>query len=289
MSKTDPAQMISWLFDTQALRVCHPDEPFWYTSGTLGPYYINTHFLYGSEKEAVSLLRDIEQAVSAPAEGLPGLAAKISQQLTHNRIFSQLIDKLSVIASETEADFISGGERRDLFFSMPVAIKLGKPHLTLLKNGDGWYQEQITSEAKLIKEDELSGRTALHIADLVTEASSYVRTWLPALRTAGARIQRTIVVVDRGQGGADILQKEGVLLQSMILIDRAFLDSAVRYGQIDERQKAFIEAFMADPHQFMLDFLKSHPGYLTRQIAMGGKNKERALRCMELGFTDEKE
>ena len=289
MKQTDPDHMISWLFETQALRVCHPDEPFWYTSGTLGPYYINTHFLYGSEAEAVSLLSDIEQAVAAPAQGLPDLAAKINAQLSNNQIFRQLIESLTQMAARTGADFISGGERRDLFFSIPVAIKLAKPHLTLLKNGGGWYQEDALSEARPVEKNGLSGRKALHIADLVTEASSYIRAWLPALRDAGADIQQTISVVDRGQGGAQVLQEEGVALQAMILIDDAFLDKAVEKGQIDQRQKAFIKAFMADPHQFMLDFLASHPGYLAGQVAMGGKNRERALRCMELGFADEKE
>ena len=44
-------KLIKWLFETNAFRVCPENEPFWYTSGTIGPYYINTHFLYGSEEK----------------------------------------------------------------------------------------------------------------------------------------------------------------------------------------------------------------------------------------------
>ena len=35
------------LLDTEALRLAPPGEVFWYTSGTVGPYYINTEYLYG--------------------------------------------------------------------------------------------------------------------------------------------------------------------------------------------------------------------------------------------------
>ena len=39
--------IVSWLFETDAVRVCPEGQPFWYTSGKLGPFYINTQFLYG--------------------------------------------------------------------------------------------------------------------------------------------------------------------------------------------------------------------------------------------------
>ncbi len=53
-------KLVSWLFKTTAVRVCPENKPFWYTSGTIGPYYINTHFLYGSEKQANDLLTYID-------------------------------------------------------------------------------------------------------------------------------------------------------------------------------------------------------------------------------------
>ena len=45
--------IVSWLFETDAVRVCPEGQPFWYTSGKLGPFYINTQFLYGSEARCV--------------------------------------------------------------------------------------------------------------------------------------------------------------------------------------------------------------------------------------------
>ena len=54
--------IVSWLFETDAVRVCPEGQPFWYTSGKLGPFYINTQFLYGSEAAANALLSVIEEA-----------------------------------------------------------------------------------------------------------------------------------------------------------------------------------------------------------------------------------
>jgi len=53
--------LVSWLFETKAVRVCQENKPFWYTSGTIGPYYINTHFLYGNEEKANELLSVIDR------------------------------------------------------------------------------------------------------------------------------------------------------------------------------------------------------------------------------------
>ncbi len=37
MKPNDRDTLIHWLFATRALRAAPADEPFWYTSGTLGP------------------------------------------------------------------------------------------------------------------------------------------------------------------------------------------------------------------------------------------------------------
>ncbi len=36
----------SHLFETNAVKVCHGDKPFWLTSGKISAYFINTHFVY---------------------------------------------------------------------------------------------------------------------------------------------------------------------------------------------------------------------------------------------------
>ena len=44
--------LLEALLETEALRLPPPGEVFWYTSGTVGPYYINTENLYGGPTAA---------------------------------------------------------------------------------------------------------------------------------------------------------------------------------------------------------------------------------------------
>ena len=50
------SKLMSLLFETNAFKICEENKPFWYTSGKIGPYFVNTHFLYGSENDANELL-----------------------------------------------------------------------------------------------------------------------------------------------------------------------------------------------------------------------------------------
>ena len=58
------SDIMSYLFKTNAIRFCEENKPFWYTSGKIGPYFINTHFVYGSEKDATELLSFIDESLS---------------------------------------------------------------------------------------------------------------------------------------------------------------------------------------------------------------------------------
>ena len=58
------SDIISYLFKTNAIKFCEENKPFWYTSGKIGPYFINTHFIYGSELEAKELLSFIDEQLA---------------------------------------------------------------------------------------------------------------------------------------------------------------------------------------------------------------------------------
>ena len=125
--------IVSWLFETDAVRVCPEGQPFWYTSGKLGPFYINTQFLYGSEAAANTLLSVIEEACAGDKLAFYGkVYSEIEKQLAACPIYHQLIDLMCEAARSMDVDFVSGGERRDFFFSMPVARRLGLGHLSIL-------------------------------------------------------------------------------------------------------------------------------------------------------------
>jgi len=276
--------IINWLFAARAIRVCQPDQPFWYTSGTLGPYYINTHFLYGSESEAGDLLALIEEAAADPLQMPVRIAEAVRQQYESNQLYHDVIDLIVSWMKACDFDFVSGGERRDFFFSVQAARLLGKPHLSILKNGTRIWSENGFERQFILENDALNGLKALHVADLVTEASSYQRAWLPAIHQSGASMPLTLAVVDRDQGGREWLLANGTELLALTRIDRELFKQALQEELIDLAQFEMINQFIDSPQEFMRRFFAEHPLYLDQQIAMGGKNRERALLCKEKGY-----
>ena len=277
-------QLVAWSFATTALRICPPDRPFWYTSGTIGPYYVNTHFLYGSEESANQLLQLID-AEKSDTYGCPlTVLAATRKQYADDPIYHGVIDTMRAFITEhidpAQVDAISGGERRDWYFSLLIAELLGKPHITIYKN----LQKVISSNGQVSDVGDLTGQRVLHIADLITEASSYQRAWIPAIADTGARIAWSVVVVDRKQGGDTLLASHGVESFALLNIDQALFADALAQGLIDESQYRMILAYLADPKAAMKAFLAAHPEFLANALESDPKTRERAQMCIEKGF-----
>ena len=280
-------KIIESLFATNAIRVAPENQPFWYTSGRLGPFFINTHFLLENEAAAGEVLKRIEKAIAdskltAPEDIFDMMLAYYNK----NGTFKMVSDKLAEEASKLDFDYISGGERRDYFFSMMPAYLLGKPHLTIYKDMTAVYSESIDGPAVDSKDIDLKGKKALHIADLITEASSYERAWIPVIRGLGSEITDTVAVVDRHQGGREVLKNLGVELHALTGINKDLFDEAENNGLINETQKAMILHFLESPSDYMTAFIKANPDFIAGEIAKGGKNKERAELAIEKGFTN---
>ena len=280
-------KIIEALFETKAVRVAPENQPFWYTSGRLGPFFINTHFLLENEAAAGEVLKRIEKAIAdnkltAPEEIFDMMLAYYNKGGT----FKMVSDKLAEEASKLDFDYISGGERRDYFFSMMPAYLLKKPHLTIYKDMTSVYSESIDGPAVDVKDIDLKGKKALHIADLITEASSYERAWIPVIRGLGSDITDTVAVVDRHQNGREVLKGLGVELHALTGINEELFDEAKANGVINDAQKDMIMHFLENPADYMTAFLKANTGFIDAEIAKGGKNKERAELAIEKGFTN---
>ena len=273
------------LFATNAIRVSNPEHPFWYTSGTIGPFYINTHFLYKDEMEAARLLLLIEEEAKSDRIAFPEfILSDLLNEYKTSETYRLVIDMIVEAAKKLDFDFISGGERRDFFFSMLPAYFLKKPHLSIFKDLQAVYTTDDFKKTVPVYETQLAGKKALHIADLVTEASSYTRAWIPVVREFGSEMEDTIAVVNRKQGGDEILAAEGVRLHSFADIDITLFESAEKSGAITAEQLKAVQDFMANPKDFMSDFFRTHPDYIKDQLALGGKAKERAEMAIEKGY-----
>ena len=274
-----------YLFETNAVRVSDPEKPFWYASGTLGPFYVNTHFLIESEEKANELLALIEEAAAGDrTDFLTTILPFVKKQYETSESYKTVIDLITAKAKDLDFDFISGGERRDYFFSLMPAYLLGKPHLSIFKDGETYYSENVEEKAVKAGEGDLEGKVSLHIADLITEASSYTNAWIPSIHGVGAAINDTIAVIDRLQGGEANLAKEGVSMYTFAKIELSLFDEGVEKGILTTAQRDMVAHFMENPIDYMKAFLMAHPSFIDEQIALGGKPKQRAEMAISRGY-----
>jgi hypothetical protein len=280
------------LFETGAISVAPEDKPFWYTSGTIGPYYSNTHFLIGGETDAAELLSLIDAGLGGDRRALPAVVARYVYDIydkgecyktVADCIYDYVINNIDI----GSVDYISGGARRDWFFSYIAARIFNKPHLTIFKDlsvavndapPDGPF-----NIAKDAGPDEFAGAVCLHISDCVNEASSYARAWAPALAKTGARIGVSLTMLDRSQGGGAVLASLGVKHAALASIDAEFFTRALAAGYINDRQYLQILRYIEDPNGTMRAFLKARPEFMEAALAAGGKQAERARICIDSG------
>jgi len=176
-------------------------------------------------------------------------------------VIAALADRVRQSAG-IDFDFVSGGERRDWFFSTAVAARLGKPHLLIYKDqGADWHWEGRVEAAV-----RLDGKTGVHVADLVTEAASYARNWIPAIRQRGGEMGWAFNVVDRAQGGAEALGRAGVRAGALLRVDEELFAALRRAGHIGQEQQEVLLAYCRDPHHSMKRFLQEHPEFLRQAL-----------------------
>ncbi len=277
------SDIVSYLFETKAIKFCMENNPFWYTSGKIGPYFINTHFIYGSEEDATKLLSFIDKCLSEKI-GLPKkVFDRVLEQYKTNEIYKNVIDTMKSYIEEnidvSEIDYVSGGERRDWFFSNIIAYLLKKPHITIYKDLStvvSNYNFEITQKAK-----DLKNKKVLHVADLITVASSYIRAWVPAIKDLGADICWSCVVVDRMQGGKEKLEKEHIKSLSIVQVDPNLFKKALDLNVINEAQFNMLNGFFENPDETMRQFLIKHPEFLENALKSDEKTKKRAKLLIE--------
>lgn len=276
-------ELVKYLFETTAFRVCPNNKPFWYTSGKIGPFYINTQFLYGSENEATELLNFMNENLNKKVELPEMIFERVKKQYEGNVIYKYTIDEIIKNVKEKidldSIDYISGGERRDWFFSNIVAYLLGKPHITIYKDLSLVESNPDFSENKTL--ENLAGKKCLHIADLITTASSYTKRWAPAIESVNGKIDWSISVVDRVQGGEEILAGIGIKSISLIKLDGSLFTQAKELNIINDEQYELLNAYKQNPDETMRNFLIAHPEFLEEALKSDPKTAGRAKDCIE--------
>lgn len=280
-------ELVSLLFNTKAFKVANNDNPFWYTSGKLGPYFINVDYLYGSQKDSEELLKTIDDLLANhEKEEIPQKLYNILlDHYENNEIFKTTIDKLvEYIENNFQLDlidYVSGGERRDWYFSILVANFLGKPHITIFKDLTTVFSTCDFEETTTI--DKLPGKRVFHLADILNTGSSFERAWVPAINKLGSKINWALFVVDRNQSGDKNLLNIGVQPYSLLSLNEDLLNIALKNNIITPEQKDMLVQYMEDPDGTMRNFIKTHPTFIDDVInnSDNAKSVKRAKLCKE--------
>ena len=254
------------------------DSPVILTSGELGIYYINTEKLcqdngefekYGDDSRAM-----IQHAVKMTKEH-PAFKEAIDI----------ITDNINTQTSGKGAFLISGGQRRDWLFSGPVAAKLGVPHVSLYKQ---IKRQQDKTELVYPQIDSVGGFNSLngwqiiHIADLLTEASSCYRKedaidmgWIPMIRNQQGTISKLVSIVTRLQGGEERLNEIGVEPFSFVAIDQDFIKEHSKYSFRNI-------AYMANPKLWSEGYLEANGALaLIKTFDPAGGKIDRAKKFLD--------
>ena len=272
------SDIMSYLFETKAVKFCEENKPFFLTSGMISPYFVNTHFLYGNEKEATEFLNYIDTLLEDRINLPKKVFDKVLEQYQNNDIYKYTIDAMIKAIKDKvnvdEIDYISGGERRDWYFSNMIAYILKKPHLTMFKDMETFVSPyDFRSTEKVF---DLEGKKVLNASDLVTAASNYVRSWIPAVRNLNGNLAWTCYVVDRKQGGTETLEKENIKTIPLALVDDSLFERAFELNIINNAQLNMLKSFYKDPYTTMREFLVNHPEFLENALKADEKTQKRA-------------
>lgn len=260
------SKLMSLLFETNAFKVAEENNPFWYTSGKIGPYFINADYLYGSEQDSKDLLAFIDQELESENKtDIPNnIFQKVLEHYNTNPIYKYVIDQMKeyieINIGIDNIDYISGGERRDWYFSNIMAYLLNKPHVTIYKDLTTVLSDSNFTSTEPV--NSIEGKKFLHLADLLNQSASFTRAWIPAIKKLGSNIVWSVFAVDRMQGGTETLTNDGVKVHSLLQIDDSLFTTAKSLGIINDEQLEMLRNFKKDPDGSMKQFLIDHPEFI---------------------------
>ena len=160
-----------------------------------------------------------------------------------------------------------------------ISYLLDKPHISIYKDLNTVVSDSKFEETKQL--DKIDNKKVLHIADLVTVASSYIRSWIPALENVGATMCWSCVVVDRMQGGTEKISEHGILPLSLVKVNKSLFENALKMNIINEAQQEMLNNFFENPDETMRNFLINHPEFLQDSLNSDEKTAKRAKLLLE--------
>ncbi len=135
-------------------------------------------------------------------------------------------------------DLVAGVPFGGLHLATAFAIQSNTPMIYAIPHHDGSRQRMLEGHYR-------PGQQVLIIDDLMTTGGSFLETQR-VLTEAGLRVRDAIVLVDRDQGGADRLRRNGIQLVSILRLP-VMLTYYMSQGYISE-----------DQYQRSMEYVRTH-------------------------------
>lgn len=123
--------------------------------------------------------------------------------------FSVVIGEMAKIVKKLNIDIIAGAETAGIPLAAAIAMKTGIPMVYVRKRPKD-YGTRSQIEGILNK-----GNKVVLIDDLITDGSSKIG-FVDGVKRQGGIIEDIVVILDREQGGKEMLEKNGLKLHSLI-------------------------------------------------------------------------
>lgn len=264
-------RLLERLIRTEAIQVrtAAEDAPFWYTSGRPGPFYINVEKIAGQNAVAAILEQINQILVSSDSSTVKAqqvwrlISNRLDADPEYREVMALLVDFYRS-GTTSEPAFISGGERRDWFFSIPFSQMLHVPHLFLLKKGGYWLLD--SNGQPIVQAVSIANQEVLHVADIINTASSYIRYWVPNLHELNAQFKETLTVAVRNEEGVQALEAKGVRVRTPLRMDLAVFAEAHRLNLINSFSFQDIELFLTSPADWTRELLRSSSTLLLNRF-----------------------
>lgn len=249
MTAASPA-ILKLLHETRAVHIWDRKHGpvFWYAAGVPGPFYVNTEQLIGAAA-ASRILNDINAILASTTDNKKRAEALTAAIMTEYNISSDYQMVIAELANLTHQEllgdiypFISGGERRDWFFSIPLAQHLKLKHIFLFKDGSAWCESPWQR-----------GDHVLHVSDLINNAAS-LGIWLTSLQREGLNCPATVCVNSRGVGKKK-LEDAGINVIVLNEIGAEFFAKWQSSGLIDKGTLEEIETYYRSPAEWGKKYL----------------------------------
>jgi orotate phosphoribosyltransferase len=151
---------------------------------------------------------------------------------SHPELFDLVTDAYVAMVRNLRLDFdrVAGVATAGVPIATLVAHKLKKPFLYVRK------EEKAHGTKSLVEGVVNAGESVLIVDDVATTGGSLLRA-VDALRERGGKVENVVVLIDREQGAAENLAKEGVRLISLMtssrLIEELHLKGMVAKGDYE--------------------------------------------------------